>query len=318
MSIYDDCLTLLDAPSHMYLYVLCSICCHLLQNEALQNLELTGVESTGEVFGKGAYGNIYKVLVHGEPYAAISIDEVYFEIASDQFEEVRQKFLIECKICSTFRHPNVLQMIGVHYPQAVVKLPWLVMEMMEESLTSCIERTSEEPLQLLDKLSILRDISEGLRYLHDERDSFHRDLSSTNVMLTKMSVAKIGDFGMAHFIPEFNFQTQIPGTKHFMPPEALSDDPQYGKSVDVFSLACIVLHLTSGKWPKPKAQVYYSDRKPIVRTEIERRIDYFDNVSLECPRLKNLIKDSLDVEPNERPKIMEVCIRLSHIITEVS
>ena len=156
---------------------------------------------------------------------------------------------------------------------------------MEESLTSCIERTKEEPLQVHLKLSILRDISEGLRYLHNEKHHFHRDLSSNNIMLTDMLVAEIGDFGTAKFIPALHTQQE-----DFMPPEALSDNPSYSKSVDVFSLACIALHLTSGKWPTPKAQAYYKIREPVVRTEIERRIDYFNKVSCESPRLRKLIK----------------------------
>ena len=46
--------------------------------------------------------------------------------------------------------------------------------------------------------------------------------------------------------------TQAPGTTHFMPPEALKNRPHYGKPVDVFSLACVILYVMFNLWPKPK------------------------------------------------------------------
>ena len=169
-------------------------------------------------------------------------------------------------------------------------------------MTSCIKKTKGKPLKLHIKLSILRDISEGLRYLLEEKYYFHRDLSSNNI---KMLMAKIGDFGAVKFIPRHNDKTAIHtrqlGTEQFMPPEALSDNPSYSKSVDVFSLACIALHLISGEWPTPKAQVLYANTNqiPVVRSEIERRRDYFDKVPSECPFLKKLIEDYLNIKSSE-------------------
>lgn len=287
-----------------------------------QNLELTGVNSTGEELGRGAYGIVEKVLVNGKPYAAKSIHGILLDVSSDQFQEMKKKFYNECNICSTFHHPNVVQMIGIYYPPKGSKLPWLVMELMDKSLTNCIKKTKEKPLQPHIKLSILRDIAEGLRYLHDEKHYFHRDLSSNNIMLTKILVAKIGDFGAAKFIPKHNdmtaVHTQIPGTEHFMPPETLFDIPLYSKSVDVFSLACIALHLMSGEWPKPKAQVFYINQNPVVRSEIERRKDYIEAVASEYPLLTKLIEDCLSLKSSERPKIMAVCVKLSHLLTKVN
>ena len=96
--------------------------------------------------------------------------------------------------------------------------------------------------------------------------------------------------------------------------------PSYSKSIDVFSLACIALHLISGEWPTPKAPVLYTNTNqiPVVRSEIERRRDYFDKVPSECPFLKKLIEDRLNIKSSKQPKIIEVCIRLSYLSTKVN
>ena len=39
---------------------------------------------------------------------------------------------------------------------------------------------------------------------------------------------------------------------HFMPPEALLVRPHYDKPIDVFSLACVALHVMSHQWPEPE------------------------------------------------------------------
>ena len=44
-----------------------------------------------------------------------------------------------------------------------------------------------------------------------------------------------------------SYQTKVPGTLDFMPPEALEDKPQYDTSLDVFSYGGIILHTVNGE-----------------------------------------------------------------------
>ena len=61
---------------------------------------------------------------------------------------------------------------------------------------------------------------------------------------------------MAKVIPSgLQKQAQAPGSVVFMPPEALSDNPQYGKPIDVFSVGCVCVHLISMEWPTLLDQV---------------------------------------------------------------
>ena len=200
---------------------------------------------------------------------------------------------------------DMVQVLGIYYPVPRPTLPWLVMEFMETSLKGLIEKREKEGIPLQFKLSILVDIAQGLEFLHAQ-GIVHRDLSSNNVLLTRQLVAKIADLGVAKVIEgnKMMTQTQTPGTLHFMPPEALAIKPYYGLPVDVFSLACVALHLISCKWPEPKNQVIEVDDSLIALTEVQRRDGYLQFCGI--PTLRSLIKECLHNKPEKRPKISEV------------
>ena len=98
-------------------------------------------------------------------------------------------------------------------------------------------------------------------------------------------------------------QTQTPGTLHFMPPEALLVKPRYGKPVDVFSLACIILHVMSHQWPEPKDRVPYGSMTAL--TEVQRREEHLQSYIPSA--LKELAELCLHNDPEHRPNISKVC-----------
>ena len=277
----------------------------------LERLKLTNVKSAGMAIGKGAYGRVIKVNVHGTLCAAKEVHSILVEqVSSREFEVTKQAFLSECVKASRVLHPNVVQMLGIYYPTPQAKLPWLVMELMETSLKCFLEEHSSEKVPPHVKLSILVDTAQGLEFLHSQ-DIIHRDLSSNNVLLTKHLVAKIADLGMAKVIEQnkMKTQTQAPGTLYFMPPETLLVRPRYGKPVDVFSLACVALHVMSHQWPEPKDLL--QEDTMMARTEVQRREEYLKFCIQ--PSLKQLIQSCLYNKPEHRPEISNVCIALKEV-----
>ena len=275
----------------------------LTSENSSQLTQLHEVSRTGKELGVGAYGRVIEVYVRGRTRAAakeihpILVDSV----TSAECRITKQKFLDECRISSQIRHPNVVEVLGIHYPSPN-KLPWLVMELMETSVTNFMEKCEKDKISLHTKLSILIDISQGLEFLHDQ-NIVHRDLSSNNVLLTHCCVAKIADLGVAKIVDSSKMSThsQAPGTIHFMPPEALLDKPHYGIAVDVFSLGCITCHIVSHRWPKPKNQL----------TEILRREEYLQLFSHSS--LRQLAESCLQDNPSDRPKISKVCSKLKEL-----
>ena len=194
-----------------------------------------------------------------------------------------------------------------------MRLPVMVMEMMEDSLTSFVEKHEKIPVYI--KYSIVRDVSLGLCYLHNhDPPIIHRDLSPNNILLTVYHVAKISDLGVAKVIraDSRKTMTKAPGTIDFMPPESLANSPVYGPPMDVFSFAGIILHTFNQQWPSPSENVKFdpNTRKMIALSEVERRQQYLDKMIGEAEVLRRLVKECMDYDPTMRPTMATVCERI--------
>ena len=234
-------------------------------SDQLKNLTLEDVIPQNNELGRGAYGKVFTVDYLGLPCAAKEIHSLLIDgVSPEDKKAIKDGFIRECYHSSLIRHPNIVQFMGIYYAKPSdlrTDLPIMVMELMDTSLTSFIEK-NQSKIAMKTKLSILHDVSLGLSYLHGRRPAvIHRDLSSNNILLSGRGnlVAKISDLGTAKMIRADSKQTKSrlttnPGTLHFMPPEALDEeDPIYGTPVDVFSFGGIALHLFSEKWPTPSS-----------------------------------------------------------------
>ncbi|XP_065884112.1 uncharacterized protein [Dysidea avara] len=282
---------------------------------------ITPVDGDREL-GRGAYGRVYAVNYYGTTCAAKEIHSILVEgVGQVQTQQTVGSFMRECRQCSSLRHPNIIQFLGVYYPnegaggvQRRIQLPVMVMEMMTESLTSLVDKHEKIPVHI--KFSIVHDVSLGLRYLHNHDPPIvHRDLSPNNILLTAHHVAKISDLGVAKVIRTGTNRTltKAPGTIDFMPPESLSDNPVYGPSLDVFSFGGIVLHTFNQQWPRPSEQVRFDPktRRKEALMEVERRQQYLDKLKgEEAEVLRPLVMECLDDDPAVRPNMAAVYDRI--------
>ena len=292
----------------------------MAHNDNFEGLRLKGVtELDRDELGRGAYGRVYAVKYCQTICAAKEIHSILVEgVGQVQMQRTIESFMRECRQCSTLRHPNVIQFLGVYYPTGVgganrMRLPVMVMEMMADSLTSFVDKHEKIPVHI--KYSIVHDVSLGLCYLHNHDPPIvHRDLSPNNVLLTAHHVAKISDLGVAKVIKADSRKTmtKAPGTVDFMPPEALDDTPEYGPPMDVFSFAGIILHTFNQQWPSPSKQVKFDPktRKKVALLEVERRQQYLDKMIGEAEVLRPLVEECLDDDPAVRPTIVTVCERI--------
>ena len=226
----------------------------------------------------------------------------------------------ECEQSSRLRHPNIVRFFGIYYPPNA-RVPSLVMERLHCSLTKLLEDYPD--ISIGRKLSIICDVSRGLRYLHARAPPIiHRDLSSNNVLISKRMEGKIGDLGTARLVDtsKQSQMTKAPGTVVFMPPEALEDSLviHYGKELDVFSFGCVMLHTLSYQWPAPLSAVVTDPETGLVkggRSEVERRSNYFDRIDRSIADvLTPLIENCLNNLPEKRTSIMRVCEQLEDLI----
>ena len=298
-------------------------------NEALRRFKIPSshISRTGVELGNGSYGKVTEVNYSGKSCAAKEIHSLLLQLADREgAAKLKDDFLRECRLWSTLRHPNIVQFLGIYYPSTDESgLPIMLLEKMHDSVTSLIEKHN---ISLLVTLSILHDVSLGLRYLHDCNPIIiHRDLSPNNVLVTSYSVspnnvlvtshvvAKITDLGVAKVMTATGGTktlTKTPGTSVFMPPEALDDKPIYGPSLDVFSFGGVILYVTSRQWPTPKSwsQIDPKTKNRFFLSEVERRQQYIDMMSGGGVDLKPLVVSCLENDPELRPSVTDISERL--------
>ena len=285
---------------------------------ALKNLTLSEVDFNrdSKELGRGSYGRVFTVKYCGRTCAAKEIHSTLLAYSGkEEKDAIRKSFLRECYHCSNLRHPNIVQFIGIYWPEQHTDLPVMVMELMECNLTAFIDRYPDTKLK--DKYSILRDVAYGLIYLHSQNPPvIHCDLVPNNVLMTDQLVAKIS-VAMALQTVSEKAKTQLkkaktqpkqprcPGTPDFMPPESFSENPVYNTSLDVFSYGGIILYVFTSKWPTPADAVAIDPKTRLLTgySEVGRRQIYLSQLDDD---LRHLAENCFDNDPKKRPVILKV------------
>lgn len=201
--------------------------------------------SENNVIGHGVNGKIYKgVLIGGA--------EVAVKRISAESENGMREFVAEISILGRLRHLNLVGLRG--WCKGDKKSLILIYDYMEKgSLDKRIFECEEsEVLSWEERVKALVDVACGVLYLHEEWEArvLHRDIKSSNVLLDKDMVARLGDFGLArsHDHGKLATTTRVVGTVGYMAPEML----QTGRAsvqTDVFGFGVLVLEVVCGRRP---------------------------------------------------------------------
>ena len=75
----------------------------------ISNLQLSKVTSTDKIIGRGAYGRVIEVYVHGTLCAAKEIHPALVEnVSAPESNAITKSFFEECFKASRIHHPNVV------------------------------------------------------------------------------------------------------------------------------------------------------------------------------------------------------------------
>jgi serine/threonine protein kinase len=163
----------------------------------------------------------------------------------------RGKFLKELEIAHSARHPCVVSMFGACFDEDGM---FLLMEWMEGgSLYDALGNHQTKPIVARKRISIAREISGGLAYLHS-CGIVHRDIKSLNVLLTSDGHAKLCDFGLAFLHTLTTTATSAlegrqAGTLPWMAPEVVLLGSKCNASTDIYSFGVIMYELMTCEVP---------------------------------------------------------------------
>ena len=270
-----------------------------------------------ESLGSGSYGGVCKAKCDGLLCAAKIMHPTLFDLRDPGTASYLRKFREECHLLSLARHPNVVQYLATYYDPDT-RLPVLLMELCDESLTAFLER-SPGPLSYHVQLNICLDIALALVYLHSN-GLIHRDLTGNNVLMIAGTRAKITDFGMSKLAtgnPRMTALTMCPGNLLYMSPEALDEAKSYTAKLDIFSFGVIVIQILTRQFPNPTDRFctvhvpQLNDEVLRVVPETERRQAHLQLIP-DTHSLKPLALQCLKKEM-QRPSALQLSERLSEL-----
>lgn len=151
----------------------------------------------------------------------------------------------EVQIHSRLKHPSILELHEFFEDENYV---YLVLEYAENGELQNFLKTYKKRFNETDAAKILKQVVEGLLYLHTH-NIMHRDISLSNLLLTRDMKVKIADFGLAtQFSPRLDNHMTLCGTPNFISPEVASRSA-HGPLTDVWGIGCILYTLLVGKPP---------------------------------------------------------------------
>jgi serine/threonine protein kinase len=205
-----------------------------------------------EELGKGGMGRVYKA------YDTMLDRTVVLKLlAADLIseEESRKRFLREARLASALDHPNICTIFEI----AEVDSQYFIA--MQYVPGKTLKRViAGKPLSLEGVFSIGLQVGDALVAAHS-KGIVHRDIKSSNIIITPRGQAKVLDFGLAKLLTEKGRAEKIKeqadeitrlgaplGTPSYMSPEQANGERADHRS-DIFSFGVVLYEMATGKLP---------------------------------------------------------------------
>jgi len=211
----------------------------------------------------------------------------------------RREEIQEVSVLKRLSHPNVVRMVEVIDDPMEDNL-FFIMEYVDGG--AIVELEPDGTCQAMGEgrtHDLLCQALRGLEYLHANK-VVHRDLKPDNILLDRLGVVKIVDFGVAStFDGDDDTLSDAAGTPAFMSPEESSVGTFRGKAADVWALGVTLYCLAVGRLPF-LGRSRWETTNLILRKEVEfAGADVSDG-------LRDLLQGMLRKDPVERLTLTDV------------
>jgi len=258
-----------------------------------------------ELLGQGAFGAVYKIQDKKTKvlYAMkeINVQRTAQEDLQREMNlalQVDHEYLLPMEAC--YQYNNTLSAIlpimrrPAETPNAEPDMMSYLLNKSAQGLGNCSE---------LEGAKITHHVASAMKYLHEELNTYHRDLKPDNVLVGPAGLdgLKVTDYGLARFVDPNSTAglTLGKGTNGYMAREMMPGigDGHYDGKVDVFALGVV---LYSAMVLNPP----FGDQTPIGRAEpADFTTPEWRQISKSC---KDLCQKMLQHDPAKRLNINEV------------
>ncbi len=211
----------------------------------------------GKLLGRGGMAEVFVAHKVGPADFArkVVIKKILPERSSDQ--TYVQRFLREASLAAQLHHPNIVEILELGQFE---RSYYIVMEYVDgRNLHDLLRRLRKAKSFCPPVIAarVVADVASALDYAHNfvgddgqRRRIVHRDVSTTNIMVSFSGIVKLVDFGVAKDLNAASLTVgdHIIGKPLYLPPESLRG----GKptlSWDIYALGLVLYKLLAGRAP---------------------------------------------------------------------
>jgi len=217
-----------------------------------------GAYTLEQRLGRGGMGEVYLARQVGAAGFVQSVAIKRVRPGGRQWEA--RAFVDEARVLSRLHHPNIARVYAFLEKEGSY---YLVMEYIEgHSLHTLLELANRKGHRFSESVAcaVMAEVADALHYAHHVTDEavrplqiVHRDVSPTNILITKTGRVVLVDFGVALFKHEERAATPagftfIKGKAPYVSPEQVKRLPLDARS-DLFSVGTILMEMLTGKAP---------------------------------------------------------------------
>lgn len=197
------------------------------------------------LIGKGGSSKVYKGCLPDGKQLAVKILK--------PSEAMAQQFRSEIEILTTLHHKHIISLFGFCLEENNLLLVYDLLSRgsLEENLHG--SKKDQNSFSWEDRHKVALGVAEALDHLHNAADGpiIHRDVKSSNILLSDDSEPQLSDFGLATLASSCSNHLDsidVAGTFGYLAPEYF----MHGKiteKIDVYAFGVVLLELLSGKKP---------------------------------------------------------------------
>ncbi|CAN6927797.1 unnamed protein product [Brassica oleracea] len=268
------------------------------------------------VLGKGGFGTVY----HGN----LDDAQVAVKMLSHSSAQGYKEFKAEVELLLRVHHRHLVGLVG--YCDDGDNLALIYEYMANGDLRENMSgKRGGNVLTWENRMQIAVESAQGLEYLHNgcRPPMVHRDVKTTNILLTERYGAKLADFGLSRSFPidgECHVSTVVAGTPGYLDPEYYRTNWLSEKS-DVYSFGVVLLEIVTNQpvidktrqRPHINEWVGFMLTKGDIRSIIDPKLmgDYDTNGAW---KIVELAMACVNPSSNQRPKMAHVVMELNECV----
>lgn len=168
-------------------------------------------------------------------------------------ENVLKQFRSEIEITTAVHHNHIVSLIGFCFEENNLLLVYefLSRGSLKENLHG--EMRSSIAFSWEDRYKVALGVAQALDYLHNglAEPIIHRDVKSSNILLSDDFEPQLSDFGLAMWASSFSYNMEcinVAGTFGYLAPEYFMHG-KINEKIDVYAFGVVLLELLSGRKP---------------------------------------------------------------------